>query len=85
MEDREKLTKLLLPMVESELAGDCSSLVRGWADYLIANGVTIPVRCKDCKWWIDFICTNKNGANCYVINGNWFCAAGERKDNEQSR
>ena len=22
------------------------------ADHLIANGVTIPVRCKDCKHWI---------------------------------
>lgn len=39
MTDKEKLTELLLPMVESELAGDCSSLVRGWADHLLANGV----------------------------------------------
>lgn len=21
------------------------------ADYLLANGVTIPVRCKDCRYW----------------------------------
>ena len=37
------------------------------------------VRCKDCKWWIDQKCTNINGTNCLVLNGDWFCCAGERK------
>lgn len=39
------------------------------------------VRCKDCKWWKDCHCTNINGAMGVVENPNWFCAAGERKDN----
>lgn len=39
------------------------------------------VRCKDCKWWHDMKCTNINGANCLVMNENWFCCSGERKDN----
>ena len=38
------------------------------------------VRCKDCKWWEDWRCTNKNGAGCTVFNGDWFCCAGERKE-----
>lgn len=39
------------------------------------------VRCRDCKWWHDMKCTNINGANCLVMNENWFCCSGERKDN----
>lgn len=37
------------------------------------------VRCKDCKWWTDYYCRNTNGASCMVVNGDWFCAAGERR------
>lgn len=44
------------------------------------NDVVKVVRCKDCKWWHDMKCTNINGANCLVINENWFCRSGERKD-----
>lgn len=40
------------------------------------------VRCKDCKWWKDFMCTNVNGADCLVMNENWFCASGERREGE---
>jgi hypothetical protein len=40
------------------------------------------VRCKDCKWWDDSLCTNINGAFCVVENGDWFCASGERKGDE---
>lgn len=39
------------------------------------------VRCKDCKWWRDSMCTNINGTYRYVPNGEWFCGSGERKDN----
>ena len=51
-------------------------------------GVPIPedmvevVRCNDCKWWKDCHCTNINGAMGVVENPDWFCAAGERKDND---
>ena len=78
MTDREKLTDLIYSFRDI-----CS---RDWAEiiagHLVSHGATIPVRCKDCKWWRDFTCTNKNGANGPVINGIWFCAAGERKDND---
>lgn len=40
------------------------------------------VRCKDCTWWKDFMCTNVNGADCLVMNENWFCASGERREGE---
>ena len=40
------------------------------------------VRCKDCKWWKEYHCTNINGAFGVVENENWFCCSGERKDND---
>ena len=39
---REKLIELVLRM-------DITDNVGNIVDFLIANGVTIPVRCKDCK------------------------------------
>lgn len=56
------------------------------ADHLITNGVTIPVRCKDCKQWCrnNGITDSPNG-NCFyhdaTTNGYDFCYYGERKDN----
>ena len=37
------------------------------------------VRCKDCKWWHDLNCTNKNGAHGGVLNGESFCSSGKRR------
>ena len=69
---REKLIELLIA------AQDLIALSRK-ADFLIANDVVPVVRCKDCKWWKDDMCTNVNGANCLVMNGDWFCCSGERR------
>lgn len=49
---REKLIELLVNLTDRlgcQLVG--YSLATKIADRLIANGVTIPVRCKDCKYW----------------------------------
>lgn len=57
MTDREKMVKLLCEAnsisVDAELFEDSSyaQQLEIEADFLIANGVTIPVRCKDCKYW----------------------------------
>ena len=62
------------------------------ADILIANGVTIPVRCKDCKYWKPGDSKGGNSIeDLQVIGGcKWtnfcrrerdFCSFGERKDN----
>lgn len=49
------------------------------ADHLISNGVTIPVRCKDCRFY------NDDGEYCgmwgEVRHPEHFCAEGEREDN----
>lgn len=62
MTDREKLIELLgADVCKHSNCEDCESsgstdaciatLKAHMADHLIANGVTIPVRCKDCKHW----------------------------------
>lgn len=57
------------------------------ADFLVANGVTIPVRCKDCKYmektpdglrWCD-VWSGING-----MGDEGFCNYGERKQDEQN-
>lgn len=54
-----------------------------FAIHLIANGVEIPVRCKDC----DFAYEGSYGLMCAAWNArtdyDMFCGNGERKDNEK--
>ena len=40
------------------------------------NGVTAVVRCKDCKYFKTRLCENEDNYD------DWFCADGERKENE---
>ena len=51
------------------------------AGILIANGATIPVRCKDCRHWEDGYfgyCIKAHTAMDY----DGFCSNGERKNND---
>lgn len=62
------------------LTYDRGQYEKGFADGYRAAKAEI-VRCKDCKWWEDEICTNANGAyKNLIFNPNWYCASGERKD-----
>ena len=54
------------------------------ADHLIANGVTIPVRCKDCKHTETDGCSDP-AIYCkkwdrWEMPEDFFCSYGERKD-----
>lgn len=62
------------------------------ADFLIANGVTMPVKCKDCKYFIqphnyDIFGRCKNWrlhitrAGEFLPAENDFCSYGERRSN----
>ena len=57
------------------------------ADYLIENGVTIPVRCKDCEFCHynssadTYKCTSMNGMY-RTVSPDDFCSYGERERNE---
>ena len=56
------------------------------ADHLIANGVTIPVRCKDCKHrYVPNSPTAKPFCTAQFLmeaNDNDFCSRGERREGE---
>lgn len=89
---REKLIEMLADLgCNAEYCKDCEfcSDVEGCVrrqkeiivDRLIANGVTIPVRCKDCKHLYkgmdDYCCTSHRGLA--RICENSFCSYGERR------
>ena len=91
---REKLIEL----IQSAVNG-CATYWAGLiADHLIANGVTIPVRCKDCKYAENMMpIGNSNGClmgDCIlrkeddIIVTAWddeFCSYGERRTDEEMR
>ena len=56
------------------------------ADHLIANGVTIPVRCKDCKWYTLKRNVAYNGHFCdkiiEFVKPDDFCSYGERRTDD---
>lgn len=86
---REKLIEILrVPIYPHELVDPIEAV----ADYLIDSGVTIPVRCKDCKYAENMMpIGNGNGylmGDCTlrkeddIIVTAWedeFCSYGERK------
>ena len=85
---REKLIELLRDV--QYLGG----LEKKVADHLIANGVTIPVRCKVCKHWKHMEgglgdCSNPrfhlDGHADSTMEAEGFCSCGERKDNGKSK
>lgn len=74
--DREELYNLIHTFVfEGAEVSDMNL-----ADYLIANGVTIPVRCKDCKWRNTRACPYML-FNAVARTDKDYCSDGERKDN----
>ena len=78
---REKLIEILsVPIYPHELVDPIEAV----ADYLIDNGVTIPVRCKDCKHYDkDALWCDINSPQLSESHMNWYeddyCSAGERR------
>lgn len=79
---REKLIELLFRCttknIKAELHGEKIEVIISLGkivDHLIANGVTIPVRCKDCKHYMTIHCT----CDGCCISDDWYCADGERR------
>ena len=87
-------TKLIQILESAESAVYWNSSDKGFiekiADHLVANGVTIPVRCKECQFWIHIgggkgDCTNGrfhlDDCPDPTMMAEEFCCLGERKDN----
>ena len=89
MDIREKLAELLRKSPYS-IYGDrlkscfSDSSIKRVAEYLISNGVTAVVRCKDCIYSYEefgFIhCTFGPYGDCKVPS-QFYCAEGKRKEN----
>ena len=84
---REKLIKLLVNLTDRlgcQLVG--YSLAMKIADRLIANGVTIPVRCKDCKKWHRHTEVDRERGECRryqtTKHETGFCDRGERRTDD---
>ena len=91
---REKLIEIL-ESTESAFYWNSSDkgFIEKIADHLIANGVTIPVRCKECQCWIhvgDGIgdCTNRrfhlDDCPDPTMMAEEFCCLGERRTDGKS-
>ena len=91
---REKLIEVIHDFSVPIESGGCTigeyivpySIQEQIADHLIANGVTIPVRCKDCKRMEKTpyglrLCHVWDGINGMGDEG--YCNYGERKDYDQ--
>ena len=83
MIDREKLITII-EEVEGLYNNDFPSIEQ-LADGLIARGVTIPVRCKECEFSKYFEesgkrkCRTQNGM-CRTVTDDEYCSYGERKE-----
>ena len=89
MLERAKLIELL-ESAESAVYWDSSDkgFIEKIADHLIANGVRIPVPCKDCKHYIEDTLTCIPRLTLAFEHPNYypddFCSYGERKDNDST-
>ena len=76
MTDREKLIQIIDS--SRTYVADKERL----ADHLIDNGVTVPVRCKDCKHYVLQACACRHENFNGIISLDGYCSYGERKYNE---
>ena len=84
MTDKEKITEILKDYTKKHNISASSVILEEYAEELIRQGVTMPIRCKDCKWLYkpSQLCTNKRNR---VFNTgvkrdfNCYCSYGERK------
>ena len=80
MTDYMKLVDILIDELPEE--HPWKGNIKGLVEKLIANGVTIPVRCKDCKHWKDDLMRDDLHIceiGCYFIDENGYCSYGERR------
>lgn len=79
--EKEKLLNLLKLTPHIGMSDEAAEMI---VDHLIANGVTIPVYCEDCKHCKDSYCYRKVFGNFepVIVTPKGFCAHGERKDDD---
>lgn len=67
-----------------EIIVECSDSMRG-ATNIYGIPIKEVVRCRDCKWYVPYTMKNKTYKMCekaHLGSDDFFCADGERRDNE---
>lgn len=86
MTDREKLIEKLDKSFAEQYEKRRLLTAQHTADYLLANGVILPIRCKDCIYAVEcatkgyFVCSAMTNFN--YVRPNHFCSYGELKERE---
>lgn len=78
---RKKIADLLISDLSLTEKLACAAASFRVADWLVENGVTIPVRCKECKHYTEGHCLRRLGGGSYVpfpMDSDDFCSYGER-------
>ena len=93
MTDRDKLIELIENSLPKRIETFFRKDIEDIADYLLANGVIVPVRCKDCVYYTPivqastkwksktFYCTRNVNVK---INENDYCSCAKLKEREQN-
>ena len=89
MTDKERITEILKTYTKKHNIMASSVILEEYAEELVRQGVVMPIRCKDCKWYQNLEIVDKVQTRCFnlaglsrVCNPNDFCNYGERKDEE---
>ena len=82
MTDYMKLVDILLDTIPED--SPWQGNIKGLTEKLVANGVTITVRCHECKHWKNEIngCTEDKrfcDIGFYMVHKDGFCSFGEKK------
>lgn len=87
MTDKERITEVLKAYTKKHNISASVVILEEYAEELIRQGVTMPIRCKDCKYYkaqkqsVNW--KNKKKYCCRVValkvNENDYCSYGERK------
>ena len=96
MNDRERLVELIHSALSEELKKNkiySFPVIEGEiADYLLKNGVTFPVRCRECKYYMPYTppfgtgkyyCDQFSEDDLAYTEPTSFCGYGELKENEK--
>ena len=81
MSDKERLAEL----IQNSVGGCARYWAEHIAEHLVANGVTVPVKCRECTFWdADRRCNGiENGLTVEYTCGNDFCSYGKRRTTDE--
>lgn len=77
--DREKLLELLNYVGQNVMSFPTENFIEALADFLIENGVKVPVKCKDCQLRGSMDCPLEAYVPWYCTGDDGYCADGIRR------